>query len=72
MKVRMRAIAHAIYFGVMPYWVYEQVKHYDCSYLQHLAINVRYAWRWITYQEDESDREFELKTNKNGREAREL
>lgn len=63
--IRTRAILKALYFGIMPYWVYENVRHYECSYWQHLVINIKYAWRWITYSEDESDREFELKTNNN-------
>jgi hypothetical protein len=67
--IRIRAILKALYFGLMPYWVYEKVRHYECSYFRHLVINIRYAFRWVTYSEDESDRQFELKTNNNGKEA---
>jgi hypothetical protein len=66
-KIRLLAIFNCIYFGILPSWVYEKVKHYDCSYIQHLVINLRYAWRWITFTEDQSDWEFELNTNKNSK-----
>ena len=69
MMTRIRAILKALFYGIMPYWTYESVRHYECSYFTHLVINIRYAWRWITYSEDESDRDFELKTNNNGKEA---
>lgn len=62
-KVRIRAICKAIYHGVLPYRCYEKVKHYDCSYLQHLLINLKYAWRWVTFKEDESDIAFEKQIN---------
>lgn len=64
--VRIRAILNCFFFGIMPWWVYEKNRHYQCSYLQHLCINIQYAWRWITYREDESDRDFEAEVNKNG------
>lgn len=61
--MRKKAIYNALYFGIMPYWVYEKEKHYSCSYFEHLIINLKYAWRWATCEEDESDKEFELRTN---------
>ena len=63
MKLRLRAILYALYFGILPYWCYEKKRHYNCSYWHHLVINVRYAWRWITFKEKEKDIEFEIKTN---------
>lgn len=65
-RIRIKAILNCLYFGLLPWWVYERNRHYDCSYIRHLAINIQYAWRWITFQENESDREFELKVNNNG------
>lgn len=66
-NTRLRAILNAVYFGVLPYWVYENVKHYRCSYFEHLLINIQYALRWATFKEDESDREFEFQINKKGK-----
>lgn len=61
--MRKKAIYKALYHGILPYWCYEDVKHYDCSYWQHFIINLKYAWRWVTFKEDESDVEFERHTN---------
>jgi len=61
--MRARAIYRAIKHGVLPYWLYEKEKHYDCSYIEHLAINLRYAWRWITFTELKSDVSFEKSSN---------
>lgn len=61
--MRLKAIYKSIYHGLMPYWVYEGQKHYECSYLQHLWINIKYAFRWATFREDESDIEFEKEIN---------
>jgi hypothetical protein len=61
--VRAKAILKAIYHGLMPYGVYEQKRHYKCSYLQHLWINICYGWRWATFRELDSDIEFEKQTN---------
>lgn len=62
--MRIRAIYKALYHGIMPYWIYEKEKHYSCTYLQHLLINITYALRWLMLQEDEQDINFELNTNK--------
>lgn len=61
--MRIKAILSALYHGIMPYWVYEKQKHYECSYLRHLWINIQYAFRWATFRELESDREFEKDAN---------
>lgn len=61
--MRLRAIYKALYHGLLPYWMYESEKHYDCSYWQHLLINLRYAFRWLTFREDQSDIEFENTIN---------
>lgn len=61
--MRLRAIYGALKYGILPWWMYERVKHYECSYWQHLRINLRYALRWALFKEDKSDVEFEIKTN---------
>jgi hypothetical protein len=61
--MRLRAIYNAFYHGIMPYWCYENQKHYNCSYLTHLLINLKYALRWLSFREYESDIEFETTTN---------
>lgn len=65
MKVRAKAILFSIKYGLLPYWCYEKKCHYYCSYLEHLVINIKYAWRWITFNEYQGDIEFEQKTNNN-------
>jgi hypothetical protein len=61
--MRIRAIYKCVVHGLLPYWMYEKQKHYTCSYLEHLAINIKYAWRWATFSETESDINFEKTTN---------
>jgi hypothetical protein len=61
--MRLRAIWCCLKFGLLPWWAYEKQRHYNCSYWQHLQINAGYAWRWLTFQEDEEDRAFERDTN---------
>ena len=61
--IRARAVWCAIWFGVMPWWVYEDVPHYDCGYLPHLRLNLGYAWMWLRGCETDEDREFERTVN---------
>jgi hypothetical protein len=61
--MRFRAIYNALHHGILPYWCYEKQRHYECSYWQHLWINIQYAFRWATFREFESDIEFEKQTN---------
>lgn len=63
--VRLRAILYCLKFGLLPWWAYEATRHYNCSYWQHLLINAGYAWRWLSFQEDASDWQFEAETNNN-------
>ena len=63
--MRGRAIYKCFYHGILPYWMYEKEKHYSCSYWVHLWINICYAFRWITFTETESDKQFEKVTNDN-------
>lgn len=61
--MRFKAIYYSIIHGLLPWWCYEDVKHYDCSYLQHLWINVVYAFRWFIDKQTYSDIKFEIITN---------
>lgn len=61
--MRIKAIYCALKFGILPYWCYEQKRHYKCSYIQHLLINTKYAFRWFTFRESENDIQFEKETN---------
>lgn len=62
---RVKAISYSLLYGLLPYWCYEKTKHYSCSYWYHLYINMKYALRWITFTEDNSDITFEQEVNKN-------
>lgn len=61
--MRFMAILCALWFGVMPWWVYERSPHYGCGYWAHLRLNLGLAWRWGWRRETEEDREFEQTTN---------
>jgi hypothetical protein len=60
---RLRAIIYAFWYGILPWWMYEEKRHYECSYLAHLWLNITYAMRWLFFLESESDRAFEKKVN---------
>jgi len=62
--MRARAIACALWYGILPWWMYEDRCHYPgMTYLQHLRLNLRYAWTWISGRETTDDVAFELSTN---------
>lgn len=63
--MRARAILYCLKYGLLPWWVYEDKKHYDCGYWEHLWVNLVYAWRWLTYTETCSDIQFEKEVNGN-------
>lgn len=61
---RLRAIALAAFYGIAPYWLYEDRPHYaPMSYLGHLWLNSVYSLRWLTFREDEGDWRFEREVN---------
>lgn len=62
-RMRLHAIARALWFGVLPWWLYENEPHYDCGYWPHLALNLGYALRWASRRETEADRRFEREVN---------
>lgn len=62
--MRRRAIACAAFYGLAPYWLYEDSPHYaPISYPSHLAMNLGAIWRWATFRETAEDRQFELEVN---------
>jgi len=58
MKPRLRLVAEALWYGLLPWRVYERECHYACSYWRHAAVNVALAWRWATWTETAEDRAF--------------
>jgi hypothetical protein len=66
LRVRLRAIGYALWYGLLPWWCYEQECHYaGMSYGAHLLMNLGYAWVWATWQEDAEGWEFEADVNNN-------
>jgi hypothetical protein len=62
--MRARAIACALFYGLAPWRLYERACHYSpMSYRAHLAMNLGYAWIWLTGRESAEDRAFELEVN---------
>lgn len=62
--MRLRAVACAIFYGLAPYWLYEDAPHYaPMGYLAHLAMNIGLASRWFTFRETDEDRQFEREVN---------
>lgn len=60
LKQRSIAILNCIYFGVMPYWVYEKECHYvgQFTYYTHLKHNLNMARLLITGTEPEKYHNF--------------
>lgn len=62
--MRLRAIACALWFGLLPWPAYESRCHYaGMTYAGHVWLNLHYAWVWITHRETEADRQFEREVN---------
>ncbi len=67
MLLRMKAIFDCLWFGLLPYWVYEEEPHYGRgikNYLNHAALNYTLAKAWIKGKEDEEDRELAAKVTR--------
>jgi hypothetical protein len=63
-SMRLRAIGCALFYGVAPWWLYEDQPHYErWSYWRHLGINLCVATRWLTGRESAEDRRFEAEVN---------
>lgn len=64
LEIRARAIFCCIWFGTMPWRLYETKKHYRRSYLLHLKLNWGSAYMWLTnYRVDKEDVDFEREVN---------
>jgi hypothetical protein len=62
--VRLRAISCALWYGVLPWQIYEDECHYvPMSYLAHLWMNLGHAFRWVAFRETDEDRRFEAEVN---------
>jgi hypothetical protein len=64
LEIRIRAILCCIWFGTMPWRLYETNKHYCTSYFLHLKLNWSSAYTWLTnYKVDKEELEFEQEVN---------
>ena len=64
LDTRARAIFCCIWFGTMPWQLYENEKHYEYDYWSHLKLNWRMVWVWLTsWKLDAEELEFEYEVN---------
>ena len=64
LDTRARAIFCCIWFGTMPWQLYESTKHYECDYWSHLKLNWRMVWVWLTSRKlDVEELKFEQDVN---------
>tara|TARA_X000000950_G_C13836300_1_gene628335 strand:- start:956 stop:1231 length:276 start_codon:yes stop_codon:yes gene_type:complete len=64
LDTRIRAIFCCIWFGTMPWQLYEHKKHYGYDYLSHLKLNWKMVLVWLTSLKiDAEELEFEQKAN---------
>ena len=64
LDTRTRAIFCCIWFGTMPWQLYESEKHYEYDYYSHLKLNLGSAWMWLTSRKiDKEELEFEHEVN---------
>ena len=64
LDTRTRAIYCCIWFGTMPWQLYESEKHYEYDYYSHLKLNWGSAWMWLTSRKiDKEELEFEHEGN---------
>lgn len=62
--IRLRAILCSLWFGILPWWLYEEECHYrPWGYWRHLAHNLAYALTWAASRERDFDRWFEREVN---------
>lgn len=68
--MRFRAIVCALWYGVLPWWLYERECHYsDMGYCAHLRLNLDYALKWMQGKQTYSDVRFERTVNRRGNNA---
>ena len=64
LEIRARAVFCCIWYGTMPWRLYETKKHYRRSYFLHLKLNWGSAYAWLTnYKVDKEDVDFEREVN---------
>ena len=64
LDIRARAIFCCIWFGTMPWQLYEHKKHYEYDYWSHLKLNWKMVLVWLTSLKiDAEELEFEQKAN---------
>ena len=63
-NMRLKAMWCCMWFGTMPYRVYEKKKHYRRGYWKHLKLNWGTVWMWLTHKKvTQSYVDFEKQTN---------
>jgi hypothetical protein len=70
-RMRRRAVFCCLYFGILPWWIYERTCHYGprddgsrgLGYLRHLTINLRRAVLWACGSPSDHEVDFELRVN---------
>ena len=66
LDTRARAIFCCIWFGTMPWQLYEHKKHYEYDYWSHLKLNWKMVLVWLTSLKIDADEiEFEQEANPN-------
>lgn len=62
--MKCRAIFCCLYFGLMPWWIYERHHpHYEYGYFSHLCLNLTQVLIWLRNQQQFADIRFEIQTN---------
>ena len=61
--MRFRAIFCCLYFSILPWWIYENKKHYRRTYCKHIKLNFSQIKVWILSQETQEDIDFEREIN---------
>ena len=66
LDTRARAIFCCIWFGTMPWQLYEHEKHYEHNYWSHVKLNWSMIWTWFTHIKINAEElAFEQKVNPN-------
>lgn len=64
--VRLRAIGYCLWFGLLPWQVYEDTCHYEgMTYKGHALMNVKIMLRWLTPKPPDHYWKFEREVNNN-------
>ena len=64
LDTRARAIFCCIWFGTMPWRLYESKKHYEYNYWSHVKLNWGMVWVWLTSRKvDTEEIGFEQEVN---------